>query len=249
MTTKQQAESGSRRRVLVFGGSGAVGRAVCRRLKTDGARVAFTYMTGESVAGELAKELGDDAMALPLDVRSVDDIAAVVGRVGDAFGGLDGFVQCAAVGATKPEHYTVKGTDEAAWDEVLSVNTKSTFFAVRALLEVMNSGNVVVVGSIDGHKPVPAPVHYAASKGALAGMVQALAKELGPQGIRVNLVAPGLLDDGISRTLPEDLKAEYLKHCGLQRFGTADEVANVVAWLALDNTYVTGRSVLLDGAL
>ena len=110
-------------------------------------------------------------------------------------------------------------------------------------------GNVVLLGSIDGVKPAPAPVHYAASKAALAGMIRAMAKELGPRGIRINSVAPGVLEDGLSRTLPEQLRREYLKHCGMKRFGRIDEVASLVTWLAVENTLVTGQTLVLDGAL
>jgi NAD(P)-dependent dehydrogenase (short-subunit alcohol dehydrogenase family) len=76
-----------------------------------------------------------------------------------------------------------------------------------------------------------------------------MAKELGKDGIRVNLVAPGILESGMSRVLPEDLRQEYLKHCGLRRYGRVAEVAAWASWLALRNTYVTGQIILVDGAL
>src|SRR4029079_2552593 len=136
------------------------------------------------------------------------------------------FVQCAGVGLTVPSsdeqvHHTMDQVDESAWERMQEINVKSTFFAVRRAAVHMRkagAGNIVLVGSIDGVKPVPAPVHYAASKGALAGMTAAMAKELGNDGIRVNLVAPGILEDVMSRALPEDLRREYLKHCGLKRY-------------------------------
>jgi NAD(P)-dependent dehydrogenase (short-subunit alcohol dehydrogenase family) len=80
-------------------------------------------------------------------------------------------------------------------------------------------------------------------------MTAAMAKELGPDGIRVNLLAPGILEGGMSTRLPAELRQDYLKHCGLRRFGRFDEVAAWVAWLALQNTYVTGQTILVDGAL
>src|SRR5438034_343864 len=122
---------------------------------------------------------------------------------------------------------------------------------VRRLGALMRGagGNIVLVGSIDGVKPAPSPVHYAASKAALTGMAKAMAKELGPHNIRVNIVAPGVLDGGLSRVLPDDLRAQYLKHCGLKRLGRLEEVANVVAWLAVENTLVTAQTIVLDGAL
>ena len=149
-------------------------------------------------------------------------------------------------------HHRMPDVDEAGWDRILDVNAKSTFFAVRRVSEVMRrggGGNIVFIGSVDGVKPAPSPVHYAASKGALAGMTLAMAKELGEHRIRVNMVAPGILEGGLSRSLPENLLQEYVKHCGLKRVGKLSEIASIVAWLARHNTYVTGRVLLADGAL
>ena len=243
-------------RCLVFGGSGALGRVVCEALAAEGARLVLTYRGREAVARELERRL-PDTRALPLELASVASVEAVVDEAEALLGGLDAFVQCAATAVTKEgaerrAHPTLAEIDEPAWDAMLDVNTKSTFFAIRRVTEVMRrhgGGNVVVVGSIDGVKPVPSPVHYAASKGALAGMMGALAKELGPANIRVNMVAPGIMEDGISRLLDDGLMREYLKHCGLRRLGRLSEVAAVVTWLARHNTYVTGRTVLVDGAL
>ena len=134
----------------------------------------------------------------------------------------------------------------------MDVNAKSTFFAVKRVSDVMRrggGGNIVLLSSIDGVKPAPSPVHYAASKGALMGMTLAMAKELGEFKIRVNQVAPGILEAGLSRVLPDALREEYLKHCGLKRLGRLEEVAAVVAWLARRNTYVTGRTIGVDGGL
>jgi NAD(P)-dependent dehydrogenase (short-subunit alcohol dehydrogenase family) len=242
-------------RCLVFGGSGAVGGAVCRALANEGARVVFTYHQGEETARRLLEEL-PGSRAYALDLRSAKAIAETIARAADDLSGLDAFVQCAAVAvpagsAGRTSHHRMPEIDESGWDEVLAVNTKSAFFAVRSLIPLMEKGggNVVLIGSVDGVKPVPSPVHYAASKGALRGMAQAMAKELGGLGIRVNVVAPGVLEDGISRNLPEQLRKEYLKHCGLGRAGRLSEMASLVAFLALGNTYVTGQTILLDGAL
>jgi NAD(P)-dependent dehydrogenase (short-subunit alcohol dehydrogenase family) len=229
---------------------------VCRCLHNAGAELAFTYHSSEQAAQKLADEL-PGAQALSLDVLSVPEIEQMIDRVAAGWGRLDAFIQCAGVGVTASStqaqfHHTMDQVDEAAWDRMQDINTKSTFFAVRCAAKHMRlggGGNIVLTGSIDGVKPVPAPVHYAASKGALVGMTAAMAKELGKHGIRVNLIAPGILEGGMSRVLPEDLRQEYLKHCGLRRFGRLEEIAAWAAWLALQNTYVTGQTILVDGAL
>lgn len=243
-------------RCLVFGGSGALGRVVCETLAGEGARVAFTYHTGEAVAQRLAPKL-PGGMSVRLDLTSVPDLERTIDVVASELGGIDAFVQCAGVAITiecagPKAHHRMPQVDEAGWDRIMAINAKSTFFAVRKLVEVMRrggGGNVVLIGSIDGVKPVPSPVHYAASKGALGGMTQAMSKELGEFGIKVNMVAPGIMEDGISRALPDNLLSEYVKHCGLKRVGRLAEIASVAAWLALHNTYVTGQTVLVDGAL
>ena len=242
---------------LVFGGSGTLGRVVCRTLSAHGSRLAFTYHTGKVMAAELVAQL-PGSRAMPLDLISVADIERTVDDAAEALGGLHAFVQCAAVGITPGDpvrsdsHQRIEDVGEASWDYLLSVNLKSTFFACRRLVPHMRrngGGNIVLVGSIDGIKPLPSPIHYAASKAALAGMTQSMAKEFGKDNIRVNLVAPGVMEAGISRTLPPRLLEDYVKHCGSKRVGRLAEVAEVVAWLACDNTYITGQTIVVDGAL
>ena len=106
-----------------------------------------------------------------------------------------------------------------------------------------------MAGSIDGHKPVPASVPYAATKGALEAMVRSLSKEFGAKNIRVNALAPGVLDGGLSSVLPKRLVDDYLSHDALSRRGTLREAAEVFAYFAVENSYVTGRSVAVDGGL
>jgi NAD(P)-dependent dehydrogenase (short-subunit alcohol dehydrogenase family) len=218
--------------------------------------VAFTYHANEKAARLLAEEL-PGAQNVGLDLTSIPALEQVIDRFANEWGGLDAFVQCAGVGLTVPTsegqvHHTMDQVDESAWERMQEINVKSTFFAVRRAAMHMRSagaGNIILVGSIDGVKPVPAPVHYAAAKGALAGMTAAMAKELGKDGIRVNLIAPGILEGGMSRYLPENLRQEYLKHSGLKRFGRFTEIAAWAEWLAFRNTYVTGQTILVDGAL
>lgn len=241
---------------IVIGGSGAVGRVVCRALAARGAHVGFTYLTNETVARELTAAI-PGSIALGLDVRDIGAIDRTLAEFEQRFGRIDALVNCAAIGITGASrgengHERMDHVTEHGWETMLAVNAKASYFAVRRVASLMRDRggvNIVLLGSIDGVKPAPAPVHYAASKAALAGMIRAMAKELGPRGIRINSVAPGVLEDGLSRSLPEPLRREYLKHCGLKRFGRIDEVAGLVTWLAIENTLVTGQTLVLDGAL
>jgi 3-oxoacyl-[acyl-carrier protein] reductase len=127
---------------------------------------------------------------------------------------------------------------------------RSAFVAAsRAAHHMPRGGNIVFIGSIDGEKGVPTAPPYATSKAALSGAARALAKSLGPKNIRVNVVAPGILEAGASAVVPENIRAEYLKHSNAKRYGTSEEIARTVGFFALENTYVTGKTLVCDGGV
>ena len=244
-------------RCLVMGGSGYVGAEVCRTLAARGARVAFTYRTRADAARELESTL-PGSRAYAMDLREADAVRATVGEAARNWDGLDAVIQCAGTAgdaalyqvATDGSRERLGRIDETAWDEMMDVTVRGTFVACRAAVRYMGQGGqIVLVGSMDGVKALPSPQHYAAAKGALRSMVQSLAQELGPANILANMVAPGLLAGGMADLLGPELVRDYLDHCALQRLGTAREVAEMVAYLALENSYVNGQSILLDGGL
>jgi NAD(P)-dependent dehydrogenase (short-subunit alcohol dehydrogenase family) len=241
----------SAQRVIVVGGAGTLGRVLCAELAGRGARVGLTFLTNEQVARELCE--AHAAHATRLDVRRTEDIAPALDRLADKLGGVDAVIYAAAIASTQQPAAFDRLAEVAAdgWDELFAVNVRGAFFVAQhaATLLGANGGNLVLIGSIDGVKPMPAPVPYAASKGALGAMATSLAKELGKRNIRVNVVAPGVLEAGASRTLPDDLRAEYLRHCSQKRYGTLAETARAIAFIALRNTYLTGQTLLLDGGL
>ena len=238
-------------RCLLLGGSGTVGQAVCRALVARGARVGFSFHQGAEAARELSEATG--AMGTELDLTDPAALAPALDRIVEGLGGVDAFIHCAALGSTQhpPAYDELAEIERVGFERLMAVNVTSALFACQHLAETLadGGGNVVLFGSVDGIKMVPAPVPYATSKAALRGMVQALAKALGPEDVRVNLVAPGVLEGGVSHSLPERLRAQYLKHCGLKRLGRVQEVAALTSWLALENTYVTGQTLLVDGGL
>lgn len=245
-------------RCLVLGGSGYVGSAVCRVLAAQGSRVAFTYCNNEAAAKALCTEL-PGSVALRADLMKFAQAEAAVNDAAQALGGLDALIQCVgtagdpslyvSAASGKPDRFLA--ITESGWSQMMDLTAKSTFAACQAATRAMGDegGQIVVVGSMDGVKSVPSPVHYAAGKGALSAMVRALAKELGKKRILVNMLAPGILDGGVARLLSDDLRQEYVKHCSLKRTGTAAEIAQFVGWMVAENTYVTGQSIVLDGGL
>jgi 3-oxoacyl-[acyl-carrier protein] reductase len=240
------------KRCIVLGGSGVVGRALVRELTEAGARVGFSYLSGESVARELG-ETCPGVSGLRIDLADPVATEAGVVRLAGVLGGVDALIHCAVKTSTcDPAKFdAIEEVDLGEWDRLMAINVKSAFVAARSLLPHFGAegGNVLLFGSVDGIKPVPTPVPYAASKAAGRGLVLSLAKALGKHRICVNMVAPGVLEAGASRTLPDDLRAEYLRHAGLRRVGKVSEVTGLATWLALENTYVTGQVILVDGGL
>jgi 3-oxoacyl-[acyl-carrier protein] reductase len=240
------------RRVIVIGGSGALGQVLCKELAGEGARVGFTFFQNEAAARALC-EANAAAFSERLDCVRPGEVERVIDALAARLGGVDALVYAAATGSTRTPAGFDRMADvtEEGFDRLFALNVRGAFFALRRAASHFGDrgGNVVLLGSVDGVKPVPAPIPYAASKGALSALATSASKELGKRNVRINVVAPGVLEAGASSTLPEELRAEYLKHCGLRRYGTLLEAAKLVAFFALHNTYVTGRTMVLDGGL
>ncbi len=228
----------------MIGGTGVVGRAVRARLEAEGARVMYTTRAEPAAPG------------LRLDLREPAAIGEVVDAAARGLGGLDAMVYCAAVAETpRPPEASgdrLGAVDPAGWDAVMAVNARGAFFACQRAVEHLRragGGELVLIGSVDAVKPVPTPIHHAASKAALDATGRALAQAVGADNIRVNVLHPGLLEGGLSRALDPELRADFVKHSALRRAGRPEEVAAVVAWFVGHNTYVTGQSILVDGGL
>jgi NAD(P)-dependent dehydrogenase (short-subunit alcohol dehydrogenase family) len=235
---------------LIVGGTSELGSRVLDVLHAEGARAAFTYFRNAERAELLTERTG--APRRQVDVTRTEELGAAIDALAQGLGGLDALIHCAAVtSSTDPPAFdTLTQVTEQGFDRLFAVNVRSAFFcAVGAARHLHSGGNIVFLGSIDGVKSVPSPAAYASSKGAISGLARSLAKELGPRGVRVNVVSPGILDGGASRVIPESVRAEYLKHTCAKRYGKLEEAAQLVAWLALSNTYVTGQSIALDGGL
>jgi NAD(P)-dependent dehydrogenase (short-subunit alcohol dehydrogenase family) len=243
-------------RILVIGGTGHVGAVICRCLSLAGHAVAFTYFQNAQKARALAEELKSSCYAL--DLGAGDAITPTLNGIAEKLGGLDALVVASGL-ATAHQREGVpvvpkwNEVEPCAFSRMLEVNVKGPFFVCQWAASVMSrqkAGKIVLVGSIDGIKPVPSPVDYACCKAALVGMVHSLSKDLGPHGILVNLIAPGILEGGIAALLSKELHAEYVKHCTLKRIGTAEDIARWAEFLISPrNSYLTGQTIIVDGGL
>jgi 3-oxoacyl-[acyl-carrier protein] reductase len=241
-------------RAIVIGASSKLGMATCLELARRGARVAGTFFRGEERASLVGKDV-PNFIARRLDLAESKDVENVIADLANELGGADVLVHCASIASAAPnadKYDRLIDVDPVAFTRMLTVNVTSSLLCARAFASIKSDAkvrNIVFVGSIDGAKSVPTVVPYATSKGAVVAMTRALAKELSPAGILINVIAPGLLDSGITQIVPDDVKREYLKHCALKRYGTHEEIARSIAWLSLSNTYITGQTIVFDGGL
>jgi NAD(P)-dependent dehydrogenase (short-subunit alcohol dehydrogenase family) len=228
----------------VFGGTGHLGGRVLRQLAAASIPTEFTFRASLDRAHALAAELGQRAHCV--DLRNPAAIDELVATLAAERATPDVFIHCAGVADPRP----LGNIAPRDWDELLAVNVRSAFLACRALAPRMTAGgDIVLVSALDGILPVPSSAHFAASQAALHGLVQALAKELGPSGIRINLALLGALDGGIARHLDPEMLARYRKYSALGRVAAADEAARAIVWLALENTCMTGALFPVTGGL
>lgn len=231
---------------LVTGGSRGIGAATALRLAGEGADVAVTYVHGKEAAEDVvrrAEALGRRAVALRADSADAAEAAGAVERTARALGGFDVLVNNAGLGVLGP----LSGLSLDDVDRVLAVNVRGVFLASQAAAARMAAGGrIITIGTCMTHRvPGPGGTLYATSKSALVGLTKALARELGERGITANIVHPGPTDTDMN---PADgpYAAGQAAMTALGRFGTADEVAATVAYLA-GADYVTGAEFAVDG--
>ena len=235
---------------LVTGAGRGIGAAIARELARDGSDVALVDLGAFDDAERLAVELrtlGRKAVALRADVS---DFAAAEGAVNAAvreLGGLDGLVCNAGIAR---DRVSWKMT-EAEWDQVIDVNLKGCFAFCRAAAPVFRAqkhGRIVTIASINGLRGKFGQSNYAASKAGIVGLTKTLARELGPSGVTVNCVAPGIVRTEMTASLPAEVLAKAVAESALGRMGEPGEVASVVAFLLSDRArYVTGEVIKIDG--
>ncbi len=246
-------------KALVIGGSGSLGSETCRILVQKGFDVALTYYSNLEKAENLRQDLTESAANVHifrLDLNNIENTKRVIRQADKALGRIDSLVITSGLATGREKSKEVSkflDVTPEEYDKMMGVNVRGVFFACQEIARIMSAaggGRIVIVGSIDGVKPVPSPVDYACCKGALWAITQSLSKELGSNGILVNMVAPGILEGGIAELLSRDLMTEYLKHCSLGRVGSFSEIAKVIAFLAgPKNSYLTGQALILDGGL
>jgi len=237
---------------IVTGGGRGIGRAIAVRIAREGANVAISYRSNDSAAEETAKavrEAGTKCEVFKGNVASPGDVEALFKGVSDAFGRVDILVNNA--GITRDNLMMRMKEDE--FDDVLQTNLKGTYLCTRAALRPMvraRWGRIVSMSSVVGLVGNAGQANYAASKAGIIGFTKSVAREVAQRGITVNAVAPGYVETELTGTLPEDVKDRIKAQVPMGRFGEAEEVAEVVAFLAGEDAgYVTGQTIAVDGGM
>ncbi|MGV3489400.1 MAG: 3-oxoacyl-[acyl-carrier-protein] reductase [Tuberibacillus sp.] len=237
---------------LVTGASRGIGRAVAIELAKQGFNVAVNYAGNAELANRVVEEikaLGREAIALQGDVSQADDVQEMVKKVTETFGSLDVLVNNA--GITRDN--LLMRMKEEDWDAVINTNLKGVFNTTKAVSRTMmkqKRGKIINLASVVGIVGNPGQANYVAAKAGVIGLTKSSAKELAARNINVNAVAPGFITTDMTENLPEEAKNQMLSQIPLARFGSPEDVAKVVSFLASSaSDYMTGQVLCVDGGM
>jgi NAD(P)-dependent dehydrogenase (short-subunit alcohol dehydrogenase family) len=238
------------KRAIVTGGSRGIGRAIVLGLAQGGASLAACYNREsddvERLRGEL-EEIGGDSYLAQADVSDPGSAESFVREATERFGGLDILINNAGV----VSHAMIHDLEPDEWHRVLDVNLTAVFLVTKAALPAMDDGAAIVnITSAVAMRGMPARTHYISSKAGLIGFTRALCKEVGRQGIRVNALAPGIIETDQTADLDEAGRARYSGLAALNRLGDPEEIAEVALFLASDlASFVSGVTLNVDGGI
>jgi 3-oxoacyl-[acyl-carrier protein] reductase len=236
---------------IVTGGARGIGQAIALECAAEGASVVIADIDGERAADVAARieALGGSALAVRTDVSAADSVAAMAGAALGRFGRIDVLVNNAAIVDVARQPSDLISEEE--WDRVMQVNVKGPWLCVRAVLPAMREqrgGKIINLSSDLILSGVPGLLHYVASKGALTAMTRSLARELGPDGICVNAVAPGLTTTDAAMTHGQEAAERSIRTRAIPRAQTPDDITGTVVFLASDaSSFMTGQLLVVNG--
>lgn len=237
---------------LVTGASRGIGRAVAIALAKKGYAVAVNYAGSQKAAEDVKAAIeaeGGRAIVIQGDVSKAEDVEKVFAAVKAEFGRLDVLVNNA--GITRDS--LLLRMKEENWDAVIDTDLKSGFLAIKAAAPIMmkqRKGAIINIASVVGITGNVGQINYSAAKAGVIGMTKTAAKELAARGIRVNAVAPGFIETSMTDVIPEKIREDMIHSVPLGRMGQAEDVANVVCFLASEEaSYITGQVLKVDGGM
>ncbi len=233
------------KRILITGGSRGIGAQCVRLLTSVGNDVTFIYNKSNIEANALVRETG--ATGICTDISQSESAISATRRAIESMGGIDVLINNAAISQIK----LFTEISDSDWQKMCDTNLSSCFYITRTAAEYMirsQSGNIINIGSIWGRVGASCEVHYSTLKSALRGFTRSLAKELGPSGIRVNCIEPGVIDTEMNSLLDNNIKAELVDSTPLCRLGSTENVADLVEFLVSDkSSFITGQIIGVDG--
>ena len=241
-----------RKVALITGASRGIGRAIALKLASDGFDIMINYAGNLALATEVKAEceaLGARAAVFQANIGNQEEVAALMNATIDEFGTVDTLINNA--GITR-DNLMLRMSDED-FDEVIDVNLKGVFYLTKIASKLMfkkRSGKIINITSVSGVIGNVGQANYAASKAGVIGLTKTVAKELAPRGIQVNAVAPGFIQTDMTDVLGDEMKAKIQETVPLKRLGQPVDIANMVSFLASDQSnYITGQVLHVDGGL
>ena len=232
-------------RIIITGGSRGIGRAAVELFAQNGHQVVFFYKSNDTLADELCQLTG--ATAIKCDIKNSEEATTAIAKAVDVLGGIDALVNNAGVS----EFCFFDSITDEQWKNMIDTNLSGTFYVTREAVKHMipkKKGAIVNVGSMWGKVGASCEVHYSSSKAGLRGMTMALAKELGPSGITVNCVEPGVINTDMNAHLGKEDVEALCESTPLGRLGTPEEVARLILFLCSpDASFITGQTIGIDG--
>lgn len=239
---------------LITGAARGIGKAIALRFASEGANIAFTDLVIDEAHGGAATEReiaarGIKCKGYASNAADFAQTAQVVNEIQETFGSIDILVNNA--GITK-DGLMLRMTEQQ-WDAVIAVNLKSAFNFIHACVPVMlrqRAGSIINMASVVGVHGNAGQANYAASKAGLIALAKSIGQEMGPKGIRANVIAPGFIDTAMTQSLNDDVRKQWINRIPLRRGGTADDIANTALYLASDlSSYVNGQVIQVDGGM
>ncbi len=236
---------------VVTGGARGIGKAIAEGLAKKGITLVIADISLEQATETSAEvgKLGVKTIAVKLDVSKSDEVTKTFEDVSKEFGRIDILINNAGI----TRDGLVLRMKEDDWDAVININLKSVFLCSKEAVKIMAKqryGRVVNIASVVAFMGNPGQANYSASKAGIVGLTKTIAKEYASRGITANVVAPGFITTAMTDALPENVKEEMKRAIPLGRFGTVEDVANAVVFLASpDSGYITGQVVHVNGGM
>lgn len=234
--------------VIVTGGSRGIGAAIVKKLAKENYNVILNYNNSEESAEKIKKELEEQNIKIEIykaDVSNKEEVKKMVQFTLEKYKNIDVLINNAGIDQIKP----FMDITEEDWNKIIQVNLNSVFYCCQEVLKNMihnKKGCIINISSIWGRIGASCEVHYSASKAAIDGLTKALAKEMGPSNIRVNSIAPGIIETDMNNELTKEDLNEIVSQIPLGRIAKPDEIVKSVKWL-IDDEYVTGQIISVDG--